>query len=372
MSGVQRSSSYTGVGQVAARREQQQQQELFSEQAQEQQLEAQQANAKRKRTIIIIVVIVTIVAFIGIGVLVYFLFFRAKTTGNNTNTGTGTGTGGTGSPLGGGCTSSSDCSNGLICSADFCKNPPESSCTSSTTCPNGYVCANGSCKGLVSAQCSKDQDCSGQFACVNQSCATIACTTVGDCPNLTATNREDCVALKCVGGHGDACTDVTQCNSFMKCVNNTCGGLLGDKCGSTADCLTPYICTAGVCAAQACTTASDCTNAQIGLEGGSIRCDTNVCADGAGFQCLEQAQCGDPNVATCNPSGPSSGLCVGFGGVPCGNAFDTLSCFPGLPCVVDNVRGGFACGCVASSNCISIVPNCVGELLPSPHNICSA
>jgi len=263
--------------------------------------EEEKDKAKRRRTTIIVIVVAVILLLILGAVAAYFLFFRNRpTTGTGGTGGGGTG-GGTGQPIGGACTTASQCGTaGAICSANICKNPPGSSCTSASTCPDKYNCISGVCEGILQGVCSLDSDCQEPLECINLRCGKKTCTSQTDCQN---------------GG---------ICNQPSNPQPN-CLGLLNDFCQVDDDCASPYICSGG--ANSKCIEQFNCTATPNNCERPGTSCITSAspskCVLALDAGCVENEQCDALGYrALCHNT-----QCKAYGGDACPT--DPSSCLRG-------------------------------------------
>ena len=340
-------------------------------------------------------------------------------------------------------TTSSSCAP-YACGSASCR----TTCTTSTDCSAPNTCNNGSC-GLkpISAACNGAAECNSGF-CEQGVCCVTACTgtcrscavagTVGACTNVpsgmdplsqcpdqgAATCGTDgtcdgaggcrvygagttCVAAACTGS---TFTPARTCDGTGTCLTVTssscapylCGtGMCRASCTADGDCLSPNICSGGVCTKRpngaTCTADSDCAN--------------NVCAQGVccattcNTTCKSCALAGTLGTCTNVPNGmdplnqctPADVLTCGADGM-CNGAGACRLYVSGTQCVVSACSGStftpartcngtgtcltvtssscspFACGtgvcrttCTSNTDCLS--PNvCLGSVCaPAPN-----
>lgn len=261
---------------------------------------------KKSRTGWIIFWVIVAVAIIGI-ILGIILWLVLRNNSSNSGGGTGGGGSSTTQPVGGPCTTNSNCNTGLICSNNICKQPPRGNCSSTSDCIAGYVCAGGTCLGNTGGTCTSNEQCLGAYECVSTQCTLISCNSDADCRGGYICNTTTNI---CEGGVNDTCNSPTQCQpsipfqsgtmqgpqSFCSSIDFTCGGFAGDSCADNSECAYPTICTDGVCSYIQCTGDGDCPPSDIGTVGECVD-GSCVMRPGGNFfvdpRCTNDSQC-DP------------------------------------------------------------------------------
>jgi hypothetical protein len=175
----------------------------------------------------------------------------------------------------GACSSDRNCQANLVCSLGGCAIAPGGSCTANNQCPNNYTCENGTCTGGFFATCAASANCSQPWSCMsnlcsegecNNMCSAQTCSTSADCADPTT---EYCYEGNCLMKLQQPCSSDLQCQfygDFATCVANRCLGLGGTACSHNADCQSGT-CASGVCS---CNSNSQCPTA-------NPTCTSNVC-----------------------------------------------------------------------------------------------
>ncbi len=243
-----------------------------------------------------------------------------------------------------GCSTSAECSGGLVCDGTHCV-----PCTGSGQCSGGKVCLAGKCSA-----CRTASDCS-----VGQICAAGAC---GPCTSTAQCGVKVCQAGSCVNCTGNAeceggqvcpagscvpCTSHPQCSGGQLCQDGRCSAC-------TTACPGGQVCVGGACVA--CTGTAQCTSGKVCVGGSCVACssstqclDGKVCVSGACAPCTGNSQCGGGTVC-------AAGACV-----PCTS---TAQCGGGLVCVAG------ACGaCTSDGQCgAGLVCNALGRCETAPES----
>ena len=288
-------------------------------------------------------------------------------------------------------------------------------CTVDADCATGYFCIGGTCvKKTTGSTCASDSDCSSshcaQGVCCNTACtgtcmscaltntkgtctpvavntdplnqctdvgSTNPCGTNGSCDGAGACQfypaGANCGAASCTGStltQARTCDGAGACRAAMTamCVPYVCGtAVCKTTCTTTADCVSPNVCTAGSCGKNpigaTCAVAADC---------GSGFCAQGVCCNStctgtcqscalagsagtcspvpAGAAPNPTTQCTTTTASTCG----TDGLCDGAGacrkyvsGTQCAAATCTGTSFtPPRLC-----NGTGTCGTVTGTTC---------------------
>jgi hypothetical protein len=241
------------------------------------------------------------------------------------------------------CTTASDCVSPNSCTGGSCgKLPPGSPCSAGTACQSGFcaqgVCCNTACTGTCmscaltgtpgtctpvpggqtpnpstqcavssASTCGLDGTCNGSGACrdfpTGTQCAAPICSTSTLTPAQTCNGSGVCQTVT-----AGACSGNLICGSATACKTS---------CTANSDCVSPYICSSGVCTLKtpgtACTTAAECA---------SGFCQQGVCCKSACTgTCMSCALSG--SAGTCSPilagAAPTpTTQCANAGGTSCG------------------------------------------------------
>jgi hypothetical protein len=303
----------------------------------------------------------------------------------------------------------------ITCSPFVCQDTSQCFATCTATnkeCVSGNACVNGSC-GLkpdgatcaadaecVHAHCADkvccDQACGGTCQTCNQASTLGACKSVaagqdprGVCPAGSGANAV-CQPGKCNGANqcntampGTACTNAMcsggtataagtcdangncQVPAGAPCSPYLCGASTCKKpCGTDADCVTGYYCSAGACLAQKSQGGSPCARdgeCQSGLSCSLEGICCNSPCTGACQVCNSAGMC-SPTPANSQPRA-GHGTCTGAGASPCGGYCDgvDIGCFyPTTQC------SGPSCGCYPAGGCHSApAVNCSNGTCPN-------
>ncbi len=148
---------------------------------------------------------------------------------------------------GGACTTTGDCTLGLVCGGSVCKSPGNAGdtcsatapCLGSLACTSGNVCAAAST--TPGAACMGSTDCAGVdgiYCNTNMVCATISVAAPG-------------AACGFVAGGLVACTGGTYCKTTPPAVMGTCAADAADgaacDAASTQPCISPATCVSSLC-----------------------------------------------------------------------------------------------------------------------------
>lgn len=325
---------------------------------------------KKRNGWLIFAIIVAALIIIGIIALVIYLLTRGS--GNGGGGGGGGGNTPVTQPVGGACTSSSNCNAGLICDANICKQPPRGPCSGDDQCPAGFLCSGGACLGAGGSTCVANEDCLGSFNCINNVCTQTVCTADADCRGGYTCDTTTSI---CQGGIGDSCLNNSQCTdttplqpftteggfSFCSSVNHVCGGIVGSLCADNSECAYPFICTGGVCSYRTCNNDLDCPS--NGITNTFPECLNGYCIiqpGGNAFQpnCTNDTQCDQRTFEQGAERRCSGfGLCGLYGGVDC-TGYPGVGSICATTPVFTCPPGPGQCTCGDSSQCIVTKPNC--------------
>lgn len=329
---------------------------------------------KKRNPWLIVAIIAAVIIILAIIGLVIWLLLRNNSSNNNNNNGGG-GTTPT-NPVGGACTTASNCNSGLVCDNNICKNPPRGSCSNDNQCTAGYLCSGGTCLGAGGGTCTANEDCMGAFNCINNTCTQTVCTSDTDCRAGYICNT---ITSTCTGGIGDSCLDSTQCQfvtpfqigtlqggiAFCSSQTHECGGVPGSVCKDDTECAYPFVCTSGLCAYRTCNNTADCPTTTV--PDTFPECIANTCVIKPGGSSLLAPTC--TNDSQCDSRtfeggaerrcGGNTKLCGLYGGVSC-------AAYPGIGsiCAADPVfdcPAGTICLCSNSAQCQASQPNCVAS-----------
>ena len=155
--------------------------------------------------------------------------------------------------------------------------------SSSTNSSSGSG-SNNSGNNNTPTGCTQDSQCStGQF-CINNSCKTAQCKTAANCkPFMTCNSSNNCATEG-----GETCANNNDCSAGYGCQQDItmCKGLIGTGCTADSECLTPYVCSNGLCALNTCSSNSNCPNGGV-----DTICDNATCGEVYGKFCAETPQC---------------------------------------------------------------------------------
>lgn len=190
-----------------------------------------------------------------------------------------------------GCERDSDCSDGIECTVDHCR---ESVCENVPS-PLGSSCADGVCTGeadvdscvpcVDDAEAGLDTGCTmDQPVCdTSKTPAACSCQLTSDCDD-----NNDCTADSCNEGR---CEHATLING-TPCPEGYCNGIQGEevcitrRCLADEDCDDGAACTLDVCESNLCTYATDDEQCP---DSGDV-CKPNVCTVGTGCQQIDTSQ----------------------------------------------------------------------------------
>jgi hypothetical protein len=241
------------------------------------------------------------------------------------------------------CTTNADCVSPNSCTGGSCgKLPPGSPCSAGTACQSGFcaqgVCCNTACTGtclscavtgtpgtctpvpngqapnpttqcaLSSAStCGLDGTCNGAGACrkypTGTQCAASMCSVSTLTPAQTCNGSGTCQAVTAA-----ACSGSLICGSATACKTS---------CSTSADCVSPYICSTGVCTLKtpgtSCSSASECASGfcQQGA------CCKSACT-GACMSCAVSGTAGTCSPVPANTAPMPATQCTDAGGTSCG------------------------------------------------------
>jgi hypothetical protein len=185
----------------------------------------------------------------------------------------------------------------------------QTTCAADADCAAGNTCTNGSCgQSPIGASCAADTDCNSAF-CAQGICCATACT--GNCRSCA------------IAGNAGSCTSVpagqdplAQCTPSTTSVCGTDG--LCDGAGNCRLAVAGTVCGTDACAAGTETPAGRCDGVGDCVAGTTEACSPYLCGAGGDCSttCASSADCLAPNVCT-------AGVCAsGCAGVYCDN-FET-------------------------------------------------
>ena len=224
--------------------------------------------------------------------------------------------------------------------------PVDAGCTSDTQCADGVfcngaeTCVAGACAPGVPPTCDDGVDCT------RDSCDEGA----GDCANVS----DDALCTSVTGGvcDRDAGCQYPVCNT-MTCTAGACQSAMcvGTTCVRTSLCASDELCCGGSCAPMGCGDGNPCTDDSCGAGGCMHANNTNPCTDGSvctvsdrcsGGRCAPGSAlgCSDGNACTDDSCNPTSG---------CVNTNNTAACSDGNACTSgDRCSGGSCSGTTTS------------------------
>ena len=140
-------------------------------------------------------------------------------------------------------------------------------CSSSNECSTGMICKNGDCQ-----YCTEDSDCGEGKSCVDD-----ACQDVERCKNGTCSGGKICVGEFCVH-----CNRHSDCPLDKACVKGLCEIV---KCKDQTDCLNGQVCVKGECTVPKpeCKDSRDCKADQA--------CHDKKCVDSTKCTCTSDSEC---------------------------------------------------------------------------------
>jgi len=159
--------------------------------------------------------------------------------------------------------------------------------------------------------CTLDSDCRPPEYCIQKVCRPLgregeACAYDSDCLLPLTCARGKCAKSAAAAASrsttpGAPCTTDADCAPPLFCIIDACRqmGELGEKCGKTPDCKSPYVCTAGVCA-QSAAPAAPSTPVKAG-------------STTPGAPCATDPDCAPPLFcikSTCRPLGKQGDTCA--------------------------------------------------------------
>ena len=229
-----------------------------------------------------------------------------------------------------GCTSDSECDEGLICNMDTNQCAPDNSvdpdlpCFSSSNCATGRYCIKASITGTGSNECgipancndivdtSKDIACGEGSECLENGCSEVestddTCTIDTDCKRGEVCGRSGV----CVAG----CLSAADCPPMFSCdlSTNMCVQVMG--CMSGADCDEGEACDreTGRCI-PGCRDSFDCGNEEVCIQGSCLMVTRCSQAQSPRAYCAariepmegETVECVDGMCVTKEPEGPVS------------------------------------------------------------------
>jgi len=234
-------------------------------------------------------------------------------------------------PDGGGCTTASDCDDGLVCDGEEACDPSApganaAGCVTSAppVCNDGIACTVDSCSeaaggcttSLSDSACDDGRFCNGVEHCTATGCAAGTPPSCDDGIGCT-TGRCDAPSDVCVQTGSDAfCTDSVACNGVERC--DASGATSGTGCVAG----TPVDCDDGVaCTADSCTGSGTCVHVGTDADG-----DGYIAAGcGAGNDCNDGVAC---TADSCT----GSGTCVHVGTDADGDGYIAAGCGAGNDC----------------------------------------
>ena len=252
-----------------------------------------------------------------------------------------------------------DCSDGIACTTDSCKEP--FGCVSlpgaASSCDDGNLCTQDSCDAklgcktsALSGLCDDDSACTASDTCKGGTCAgsKIDCDDGNPCTADSCDKAKGCQFTPAA----QPCSDGNACSKQDACAQGKCIGIkvicddgnpcTDDGCSPSSGCSAASN-TATCDDANACTTKDVCKGGSC--SGGLGACsDGNVCTDDACIsgKCAylnNAAECSDGNACT-SGDGCSSGKCAGTG---------KLDCDDKNPCTADSCDAGSGCSHAANA-----------------------
>ena len=213
------------------------------------------------------------------------------------------------------CTSSSDCTDVL---SPVCDTVSKTcvQCTSTRDCASGVCSSNNVC-----VECTSNSRCSGRGTYIDFICSTYAGNAreqllMNTCAECVV--NSDCPYRMICAGNTCSCTSDAQCDSPQPyCYEGRCQSCPGSTTIGHGVCSSTIV--GGTCQLREstsevyrcveCETASDCGGAAC--VDGSCSCMSHGCADGLYcdkvtekcVECLQDAQCMDPEAPYCGPLG---------------------------------------------------------------------
>jgi|GEM_PF-6411095 hypothetical protein len=255
-----------------------------------------------------------------------------------------------GSPLGGGCTSASDCATNICSDDGFCCDGTCAgecdTCTSGTCAPKtaGELCLNGQCDGSSvcdttlpglkpdgEACVASANDCFSGNCSDDGFCCAVACT--GDCNSCSGGNT--CYALY----DGAPCNDAPGgiaglCDGQGTCAEAVLGKALGETCAVFGECASGFCSHDNVCCDMECRTGCGTCNFPGSPDNGKCVAEANGTACG-GTDCKAAGQCLNAGCEgltpkndwqSCTTTTGGTGVCSG------GNCDDSIGSALGATC----------------------------------------
>ncbi len=206
------------------------------------------------------------------------------------------------------CAESEDCSDGSLCTYDYCK---IDNFGTSGQCIHEYGCGDMECdadKGSCyypEFHCLTDSDCGSQNdLCVVHSCVSNVCVTSPQAVDGTYCSQDPCAEGTCQSG---VCVLVdVVCDDSSECTTDSCDVNSGCVFKNV---LNGSVCKVGKCLVDGTCNEGDCGNAKVNLCQDSISCTTDACDPVLGCthtkvgQCAE-AECLSQNVWGCDECNP--------------------------------------------------------------------
>ena len=216
-----------------------------------------------------------------------------------------------------GCSFSSQCDPGEICTSGQCASGP---CVDSDQCGIDEYCYQSDCIPQGSIACGVDESCPSNHSCVDGFCQENP--TPPDCEDDSACDSgEMCYEGYCIEAGSLACPDGEGCPEGFTCVNDSCYSPStnpNNECAEDADCpVEEMICTNftcfstgytecvvssqcsqgehcafGVCVTDACVHSSQCGSGEL--------CQMGTCVEESTISCTDDSMC--PDGAICSDS----------------------------------------------------------------------
>ncbi|MDP7038508.1 MAG: hypothetical protein QGI45_05075 [Myxococcota bacterium] len=267
------------------------------------------------------------------------------------------------------CSKNSHCTDGKLCIAERCVNPPNDDltptgfCQDDATCQAGESCIGGTCQPTPEFKCENDLDCDAGTYCQPSSGDCVTCLNDGQCgADQVCNSSNTCEAVPPPPPAG--------CASDADCPNQHCDIYSGQchDCLNDSQCESNQSCNLGVCEDNTpvdtpCTSNLDCEGEQI--------CESysGDCVD-----CVSDAHC---SAGVCNES---NNTCVGcLDNNDCDNGVCDMStnnctgCLSDSDCVggVCNESNNTCVGCLNDNDCGS-AEICVGQTCQADPNACNS